>query len=359
MLPGFDALLDQERPVRLLKAALASGNLPHAYLFTGPEGVGKKSAAQSMAMALNCRGRSEKQSGRSRDVEAADTEQTVYPTDPCGGCRACRKIASASHPDVYRLSPAGSYLKVDQIREMGRRLSLKSHEAKVRVAIIEAAHTLNPEAGNTLLKVLEEPPENTLFILLARQASELLPTIVSRCRHIRFNPISAESLAAHLKANYAIPAAEADVIARMSGGSLTRAAAMTEKDWIAHRRWLIAVLSELDAQPVNYHLAFAEALARDTERLPTALEIMKSWFRDLAVCNHRPDHLINQDLSNTMAELRKHYPHQRLLAISRAIEMAAHRIENNANARLALDQLVIALSDKELGSNGENHRYPV
>lgn len=359
MVPEFDALLDQHRPVRLLKAALASGNLPHAYLFSGPDGVGKNSAAQSLAMALNCRGGQKKQAETTGDAGVSDTDKAVYPSAPCGGCRACKKIASASHPDVYRLSPAGSYLKVDQIRELGQRLSLKSNEARIRVAIIEAAHTLNPEAGNTLLKVLEEPPEKTLFILLARQASELLPTIVSRCRHIRFNPISAESLSAHLKAHYAVPAAEAEVVARMAGGSISRAAAMTEKGWIAHRRWLIAVLSELDAQPVNYHLAFAEALARDTDRLATALEIIKSWYRDLAVYGHRPEHLINQDLSNTIAELTRKYPQKRLLAITRAIEQAARRIENNANARLAMDQLVISLSDKDLGKNGENHRYPV
>lgn len=351
--------MDQHRPVRLLKAALASGNLPHAYLFTGPDGVGKKSAAQTLAMALNCRGSKDKQPESTGNPGSSGTDKPVYPSAFCGGCRACKKIASANHPDLYRLSPAGNYLKVDQIRELGQRLSLKPHEAKVRVAIIEAAHTLNPEAGNTLLKVLEEPPEKTLFILLARQASELLPTIVSRCRHIRFNPISAESLSAHLTANYNIPAVEAEVVARMSGGSRTRAAAMTEKGWIAHRRWLIATLSELDTQPVNYHLAFSEALARDTDRLPTALEIIKSWYRDMAVCGHRPDHLINQDLSSTIAQLKKLYPHKRLLAISRAIEQTAHRIENNANARLAMDQLVVALSDKELGDNGENHRHPV
>ena len=359
MVPGFDALVDQTRPVRLLQAALASGNLPHAYLFTGPDGVGKKSAAQGLAMALNCRNIKDKHADTNGNAGLSGTDGEIYPSAPCGGCRACKKIASASHPDVYRLSPSGSYLKVDQIRELGRRLSLKSHEARVRVAIIEAAHTLNPEAGNTLLKVLEEPPEKTLFVLLARQASELLPTIVSRCRHIRFNPISAESLSAHLTAHYNIPVAEAEIVARMSGGSLSRAAAMTEKDWISHRRWLIATVSELDSHSVNYHLAFAEALARDTERLPTALEIMKSWYRDLAVYGHRPDHLINQDLFNTIAKLRKHYTHKRLLAIIRAIEQTAHRIENNANARLAMDQLVIALSDKELGNNGENHRYPV
>lgn len=342
--------------MRLLTAAVQSGNFPNAYLFTGPEGVGKKTAGRVFAMLCNCLA-PEPQHQRRPGPQAH--EGGTAPIAACGQCRSCKKILSANHPDIHWIAPAGSYIKVDQIRLLCQRLALKPYEAKIRLAIIESAHTLNPEAGNTLLKILEEPPEKTIFILMAGQMTELLPTIVSRCRHIRFNPVSAESIQNYLQRNYGIPAADAAIIAKMADGSLSRAAAMTEKDWLSHRNWIIQTISGLDRQGLNYHLAFAEALTRNTVRLQSALEIMKSWYRDLAVYAYRPDSLINADISDKIAEQSGKISLTRLLALIQAIETTASQIQANANARLAIDQLVIELSNKENAKNGENNRHPV
>lgn len=357
-MPGFDALLDQHRPVRLLTAALETGNYPHAYLFTGPEGVGKKVAARAFAMACNCQS-GKRQELRAASDETADGQASENAAFSCGQCRSCRKILSESHPDVYWILPSGNYIKVAQIRELCLRLSLKPNEAETRLVVIAEAHTLNAEAGNTLLKVLEEPPEQTLFILTARQASDLLPTILSRCRHIRFNPISRKSIKDYLEAHYAINARDADIIAAMAGGSLSSAAAMTEKGWIGHRNWVIKTLTELDSQPVNYHLAFAESLAKDSSRVETALAIMKSWYRDLAVYAYLPDQLINRDLYDEIALRSKQMTAARLLEISRKIDATERSIQANANTRLAMDNLVIALSNKDSSKNGKNYRHPV
>ncbi|MFO7839342.1 MAG: DNA polymerase III subunit delta' [Desulfosalsimonadaceae bacterium] len=355
---GLDALLDQDRPVRLLTSAVTSGNLPHAFLFTGPEGVGKKTAARTLAMLLNCRCRTCIQKSFP-DQEGENAYGQNLPA-PCQECTACRKMLSSNHPDLHWLTPSGSYIKVDQVRELCGRLSLKPHEAKIRLAVIEDAHTLNPESGNTLLKILEEPPQKTLFILLARQASELLPTIVSRCRHIRFNPVSAESIKAHLQNRWEMDAAEAEGIAAMAGGSLSRAAEMREKNWIDRRNWIIESLAEISRVPRNCQLAFAEALARgDAGRVPTALEIMKSWYRDLAVYEYAPDRLINRDLKNKITKESGQYKLPQLIAITRAIDEAAINMEKNANVRLALDQLILQIASKGSRDNGENHWYPV
>ncbi len=356
MIPGFDALPDQDRPARLLAAAVQSGNFPNAYLFTGPEGVGKKTAGRIFAMLCNCLER--KPGDQAKPGRQAPEDGPALPA-PCGRCRSCKKILSENHPDIHWISPAGSYIKVDQIRMLCQRLALKPYEAKVRLAIIEKAHTLNPEAGNTLLKILEEPPEKTIFILLAGQSSELLPTIVSRCRHIRFNPVSVQSIQNHLLRNFGIPAADAAVIAKMAGGSLSRAAAMTEKGWLSHRNWIIQTISGLDRQGLNYHLAFAEALVGDTGRLQSALEIMKSWYRDLAVYPYRPEGIINADISDQIAEQSGKISLTRLLILMQAIETTANHIEANANARLAIDQLVIELSNKGNRTDGENNWHSV
>lgn len=348
--------MDQDRPVRLLTAAVQSGNFPNAYLFTGPEGVGKKTAGRVFAMICNCLDPNLRNQAR---PGVQTPEGGPAPPAACGQCRSCKKILSANHPDIHWISPGGNYIKVDQIRMLCQRLALKPYEAKNRLAIIESAHSLNPEAGNTLLKILEEPPEKTIFILLARQSTELLPTIVSRCRHIRFNPVSAQSIENHLQRNHGVPAAEAAIIAKMAGGSLSRAAAMTEKGWLSHRNWIIQTISGLDRQGLNYHLAFAEALARDTLRLQSALEIMKSWYRDLAVYAYRPESIINADISDKIAEQSEKISLTRLLNLMQAIETTASHIETNANARLAIDQLVIELSNKENANNGENNWHPV
>jgi DNA polymerase-3 subunit delta' len=346
-LPGFEELLGQDRPARLLASAVKSGNLPCAYLFTGPDGVGKTRAARTLAMALNCQRRGK-----------ADNGQQA-PTNPCGSCRPCRKILSANHPDVHRLSPSGSFIRVNQVRDLSLKLALRSNEAETRLAIIEQAYKLNAEAGNSLLKILEEPPADTLFVLISRQASELLPTIASRCRHIRFLPIPEQSLRQHLTAHHALDDDQAAAIAAMAGGSLTSAAAMLEKDWMAFRSRIIEALSTLGNRPVNHQLAFSESLAVDTERLRPALAVMKSWFRDLAVYAARPEGLINKDLSGRIAQQAPKYPKERLISMINAIEKTESRIEANANARLAMDQLVISLYNKEVSANGENHRGPV
>ncbi len=355
MVPGFEELPDQNRPVRLLTSALRSGNIAHAYLFTGPEGVGKRNAAKTFAMACSCRGAEYSgQEGRTRKNARGRPH-----VNPCFRCRTCRKMLADSHPDLHWIESRGETIRVDQIRELCRLLYMKPYEAEKRIAVIAGAEKLNPEAGNTLLKILEEPPENTIFILTAPQASDLLETILSRCRHIRFNPVSAESIRRWLEEHYEVSAAEASVIASMAGGSISRAESMTEKDWITRRNWLIETLKELDSQPVNCRLAFAEALARDASRLGSALGIMKSWYRDLAVYNLNPGLLINQDLEDEIAGLSGRFPLQAALDAVGSIEEAEAGIQANANPRLTVDRLILELSAGERGKNGESNRHPV
>lgn len=357
---GFDALIDQHRPVRLLTAALETGNLPNAYLFSGPTGVGKKTAAQAFAMVCNCQNTSDSGS-RTAAGKASGAGDHMHspPAFCCGRCRSCRKISSNNHPDVHWILPSGNYIKVDQIRKLCQRLSLKPYEAKTRLVIIAEAHMLNPEAGNTLLKVLEDPPEKTLFILTARQASDLLPTILSRCRHIRFNPISRENIKRYLEVHCEVAPKDADIVAAMADGSLSNAMAMVEKDWITHRHWVIKTLTTLDKQSINYQLAFSDFLAKSGSRVETTLDIIRSWYRDLAVSAYMPEQLINKDLSDEIVKRSKQFSMARLLDISRKIEDTARRIQANTNIRLAMDSLIIALSIKENNKNGENHRHPV
>jgi len=341
--PGFASIIDQKRPVRLLTAAILSGNLPHAFLFTGLEGTGKKTAATAFAMACNCI-KLQKHSVNSsdKDIPAARLDNNVI--EPCGRCRSCKKIISKNHPDIHIVKPAGDILKVDQIRELCRKLALKPNEARIRIAVIADAHRLNAEAGNTLLKTLEEPPEHTVFILTALQTSDLLPTITSRCQHIRFNPISRNSLQTYIENHFGLASGQASAIASMAGGSMTLAETMAKTNWLSRRNWIINEMETLPAQPINFCLAFAEALSKNKGWIFTAFEIMKNWLRDLAVFKDCPEKIINMDLSEKIKAASKQIPVGLLISKLQAIEKAERDIKANANLRLTLDALVIKLS---------------
>lgn len=266
------------------------------------------------------------------------------PMAPCGKCRSCMKISSGNHPDVIWIRPSGAMIKVDQIRTLCGKLTLKPYEANVRFAIISDAHKLNPEAGNTLLKTLEEPPAHTVFILTALQTSDLLPTIVSRCRPIRFNPLSVDSLTAYLEKAHGLERGKAAAAAAMAGGSITRAESMMSMDWIRKRLWIIEETEALPSRPVNLSLAFSEALSKNKESVFTAFEIMKNWLRDLVVYPAAPGKIINKDLEQKIsASFQKASKANRLQKI-KAIERAEADIRSNANLRLTLDALIMTLS---------------
>jgi DNA polymerase III subunit delta' len=354
---GFDELVDQERPVRLIKAALWNGNIPHAFLFTGPKGTGKKTAALAFATACNCITAHQTTQNDSAG-DAVPENIRCYRNAPCGACRSCVKISAGSHPDIHIVKPAGTVIKVEQIRSLCRRLTLKPNEASVRLAVIDDAHLMNAEAANTLLKTLEEPPDSTVFILTALQALDLLPTIVSRCRHIRFNPISNQRLASFITQKFGLGTAESSVIAAVSGGSFTSAMAMAESGWIKKRNWMIDQIEFLTKNSMRYALAFSETLSKNKNWLTDAFIIMKIWYRDIVVAIFAPENIINKDLSEKIQKISSHSLLEKMLFNIDAIELAENNILSNANARTTLDALVLKLFG-EITNYGTCNRRPV
>ncbi|HEX8909659.1 MAG TPA: DNA polymerase III subunit delta', partial [Anaeromyxobacteraceae bacterium] len=183
----FSELIGQERALGALRSALSRGALHHAYLFSGPEGVGKGTAARLLAQAGNC--------------------EVAEPDRPCGACAPCRKIARGTHPDVIALAeervmakagrwePRGGRapskdIVVDQVRDLvDHRLALRRFEGRRRFVLIDPADAMNAQAQNALLKTLEEPPDDTTLVLVAASADALLPTLRSRCARVAFAPL--------------------------------------------------------------------------------------------------------------------------------------------------------------------------
>ena len=346
-MPGFESIIDQDRPIRILTTFLQKGTVPHALLFTGIEGVGKQNTAVAFAMACNCTGDNFETKSELRDSRVAGGHSTTNRprrVNPCCNCKSCRKIESENHPDIIRVKPSGVFIKIDQIRTLCRTLAMKPYEAGMRVVIISDAQAMNPAAGNALLKVLEEPPPGTILILVANHTSDLLATIVSRCRHIRFNPISRTKMESILVSRHGFDPENAMIIAAMAGGSFPRALHMHRTNWINRRNWLISELDSLSSVSISRLLAFSEQLAKNKDALPDALEVMKSWLRDLVIGKLYPEKIIHQDLTENVNRASQKMSTTSLLSKFETIQSTQIAIQAGTNLRLAMETMVLKLS---------------
>ena len=264
--------------------------------------------------------------------------------EACGECTACRKIAAGRHPDVLRVSPSGLQIKIDQIRDLCQALAMKPYEARTRVAIVADAHRMNPAAGNALLKMLEEPPDRTVLILTAAQTADVLPTVVSRCQHIRFKPVARRHLAAMLSAAYGFSPEDARLTAALADGSVTRALAMQRRGWIQRRNWLLSEMAELGQRSTASLLALAEKSSQAKEDIPEVLDLLATWIRDVAVARYCPDRVVHQDLRDSIADAARRSEPEGLDRAGRAIEEARRRIRSNSNPRLTMEALWLNLA---------------
>ncbi len=209
-------ILGQKPAVNLLKLALEKDRLSHAYLFTGPRGVGKSTTAWAFLFHLFCK--------NSRK-------------NPCGECSACKKLEKETHPDIFKIAPEKQEITIKQIREINSFIRYRPVEGEYKIIFLENAEKMNPEASNALLKSLEEPPSFVIFFLITENFTRLLPTIISRSQVVRFRLLPSEVIKNFLKKNYWFEDKVAETLAEISQGSLGRAIEIAEK----------GVLEELNA----------------------------------------------------------------------------------------------------------------
>src|ERR1043166_1672565 len=217
---GLSEIIGHQKQIETLRSALMNGRLHHAYLFAGPEGVGKRKIAFSFAKVIHC---------------------SETPGDFCNECANCARIDAGNHPDVRFLQPlAGKKeISIQQIRDIEKELNFRSFSGKRKVAVIDPATLMNLSAQNALLKTLEEPPQDSLLILIASNAGGLLPTLRSRCLRISFNPLEQESLARFLVSNKSRETDGARLLAAMAMGSLGAALRLDNEKLRERRsRWI-------------------------------------------------------------------------------------------------------------------------
>lgn len=366
-------LIGQARAAAVLRNAIRRGRVAHAYLFRGPEGVGKSTAAQLFAQTLVC--------------ERAEGE-------PCGECRSCQLSAQGNHPDVrlitFELDDKGrtkTEISIHQIRQdpdgphqtprpLVQDAVLRPLLGKRKVYIVDPAHRMSQAAANAMLKVLEEPPPYAVLILVSSQPAALLPTVLSRCQQVTFQLAGSAALEEHLHSLDLAPA-EAASLAALSGGRVGWAVSASRRpELLEVRRNLLDLCASLPGMtlPQSLRLAeeireqavrFAEAQEEETDEeegpaaeaagsadrtlraaLPWCLEVMALWFRDCLAAAQGGD-LVNPDYAEAIQNSLSARSQAANQAAVEALLAARQEIQHNANLDLTLETVAIGLlSDK-------------
>jgi DNA polymerase-3 subunit delta' len=319
-------MIGHEWAVDLLAAHVAQGRERHAYLITGPQGVGRRTLALRFAEALNC-------------------VKPPLPGQPCRKCSTCKRIEVMQHPDltVVEAEHEGEVLKIDQVREIQHSLSLAPYEARYRVALILRFEEAHSAAANAMLKTLEEPPPQVIVILTAKSEESLLPTIVSRCEVLRLRPLSVDETARGLQTIKGVPQEVADKLAHISDGRPGYAIRLYEQPRLLEQRqfWLEELIRLL-ASSRGERFAFAKQCVDDKEALRGQLQVWLTFWRDaLIYAAGITDPITNLDYLPHIKTLADEIGLHKAQFYVNSIESTMDRIDRNVNARLALEVLLM------------------
>ena len=353
---AFENIIGQKKVISILERTIKSNRMPHALLFHGPAGTGKEAVALELAKALFCQ------------------KEELY----CNACSDCNRVGHLSHPDLmiihpapkqpkqqelgqiresiiknpyYRAQPwANPFILIDMIRNLKKTVAMTSYENKGRVVIIIDAHRMTIEAANSLLKILEEPLGKLTLLLISSQSNLLLPTIISRCQKLRFDPLSWQDIESALIQRENINPDQAKIIARMSFGSYRRALELLDEDVDEKQNLMIEVLrkvllTDLDIIQTVEHIS----AQLDKKMIKDLVTLMLVWFRDsmvLAVLESETDareKIVNIDrleiLKKFISALEPINYYQVIPKIERAITL----IDRNVYINLVLLQLLFEL----------------
>lgn len=359
-------LIGQKRAETMLARAIATGRAAHAYLFLGPVGAGKATAALLFARALNC--------ARQPAAEAVPGSggETFWRLAPCGECDSCRRIAAGTHPEVIEVRPGSKTrqnITVEQAREIRRNASLRPKLGNRRIYLIPKAETFNEESANALLKTLEEPSDFVTLVLCAPSPSQVLPTIRSRCQIVRFGTAHPEEVTVALTTGGTTPEI-ARALARASGGRPGVALTWAQSPSILkQRRAVLDVfqqalrLSQRSGSDPGIgvgSLRLAEQLrglvgkeSEEDEEAPRPAKVLHSenldtglsYVRDLLILTEggAPELAQNQDRLDELIDLARLAETDRLLLAARSVREAQQLLGRNVAPQLVLERMFWAL----------------
>jgi DNA polymerase-3 subunit delta' len=311
-------------PVRqILLRAVRTRALPPAYLFVGPSGVGKRATALALAQALNC---------------------LTPDGDACGACSVCQRIEKGVHPDIHLVEPQGQAVKIDQIRHLQDALILQAYDARLKVAIIDNATKLTVEAANSLLKMLEEPPDGTLFVLICQHLGGVPATILSRTQVVRFGLLPHDEMVALLRRH---PASQADAeqLAALSGGRLGKAIVLELPKVLEMRLQALDLLLQAQAGESSILFSRAEQWAKRKGDHDLLFELLLSLVRDLAIrqAGGQMQLLIHRDMPSDLTSLAAGLSTIAIGELFEIVHATQLAITHNANAQLAFEVMLLKI----------------
>ena len=315
----------------MLRQHITSGQMRHAYLFSGPRGVGRRSLALRFAQAINC-------------------TQPPAPGQPCGECRICRQIEAMQQADlnILQSTQEGDTLKVEAVRDLQHMLSLAPYESNYRVALLLRFEEANANAQNALLKTLEEPNARVVLLVTADNPENLLPTITSRCELLRLRPMAPATLSAKLQTLRSMEQVQADLIAQISGGRPGYALRLVDTpELLAERQQAMQDCFNLLGLSRLERMVFVESLTKNRVRaeakgdLRGVLTAWLSFWRDVMLIGlDSPIQLTNLDYQSEIRQVAARTDPQVAARLVAALEHSFVRL-NNANLQVMLDNILL------------------
>lgn len=304
----LDSVKGHKTVIQNLLIMREKSRLHPVLLFVGPSGIGKKKIAMGLAQSLAC-------------------EKLAL---ACGVCGPCLRIEKGSSESLKVIAPQGAGIKIEQTREIQDWLSLRSL-GQARIVILDDADKLNPQAANSLLKTLEEPPENAFFILISQSLSSVMTTIRSRSQTVRFGALSLHDLHELTGAsNWAIVSSQ---------GQLSRLESLMTPEYDAFRKaWLDVFLSTRDREKKSWAFSQSKDLAVDRETAMQMLSLWQQFVRDVSFLNLGLEPIIHSDRTNAMKE----YSQLNSEAISKMVQLtteAERDISSNVDRGIVLENL--------------------
>jgi DNA polymerase III subunit delta' len=323
-------IVGHEHSIDILRRTIAAQQVRHAYLFTGPPRIGKALLAHRFAQTLLCTG---------------GLDPRVSPTDPCNTCLSCRKVLHSNHPDMHSVvkAPDKQFILIEQIRALQSDSARRTLEGRRNIFIIQNAHEMNLQAANSLLKTLEEPEPDVVLLLTVPDADMLLPTILSRVQQFPMQLLTTTQIRTALEQRWEVDPQESELIAALAAGRMGWAIQAVEDDeMLDERKSQLALLSKIPSTNKIQRFDLVQRLSADAEKVDALLDLWLLWWRDIVLAaNNCLDLTVNVDMRDLLKIQAAKVGSAEAERMIRAILQTREAIEQNVNARVALEVLML------------------
>lgn len=325
---NFNSIIGQPVLVASLQRAVHEDMAANGYIFCGPKGSGKSLAADVFAKALNCTGEDH--------------------LKPCGSCLSCRKFESGNHPNVDYIRPSGASIKIKQIREIISEVAKKPYENGYKVVVLEEADKMTQDAQDAFLKTLEEPPENTVFVLLAQNPNALLSTVLSRCQVFYMRKLTKQQIESFLSANPAFDKEQIAFAAAAANGIIGRAVEiLTNKEQQELQKRYVQLTERIAGKSYTEASAAVAELADSKDGAEQLLDFLLLWYRDILLIKQGCEKhvLIHSDQTDIIERQAAMLDENRLNRIIDVIKRTISYVNHNVGAKNSLDSMLLNIME--------------